>query len=225
MNPARGRPWSCNARAISGDASTGEGCRPVALCPELQLIGYPPEDLVLKPEFGRRAHEWTDVLVQATVEPGPALLIGTIVSEEGATFNALVLASNGVEINPADPLKHELPNYGTFRREADLHTGPASRPLLFKGAKIGVPICENIWQDIVCTHLADRGADLLLVPNSQSIQLLTRTTPLSAGPAHDARERDFQSPHLNRVGGQDELVIRRFILRCSPRRRTRRSAM
>ena len=47
------------------------------LCPELQLIGYPPEDLVLKPEFVRRAHECTDQLVDATTEPGPAILIGT----------------------------------------------------------------------------------------------------------------------------------------------------
>ena len=47
------------------------------MCPELQLIGYPPEDLVLKPEFVRRTHECTDQLVAATVEPGPAMLIGT----------------------------------------------------------------------------------------------------------------------------------------------------
>src|SRR5206468_4942146 len=54
------------------------------MCPELQLTGYPPEDLVLKPEFVRRVHECTDRLVAATVEPGPALLIGTIVNEGGS---------------------------------------------------------------------------------------------------------------------------------------------
>ena len=48
------------------------------MCPELQLIGYPPEDLVLKPEFVRRTHECLDQLVAATTEPGPAMLIGTI---------------------------------------------------------------------------------------------------------------------------------------------------
>src|SRR5205085_938018 len=65
------------------------------LFPELQLIGYPPEDLVLKPEFVRRAHECTDELVSATTEPGPALLIGTIVNEAGSTYNAMVLADGG----------------------------------------------------------------------------------------------------------------------------------
>ena len=66
------------------------------VCPELQLVGYPPEDLVLKPEFVRRAHEHTDQLVEATVEPGPAMLIGTIVQEEGQTFNAMVLANGAL---------------------------------------------------------------------------------------------------------------------------------
>src|SRR3954454_10687741 len=65
------------------------------LCPELQLVGYPPEDLVLKPEFVRRAHKCTDDLVAPPAEPGPAMLIGTIVNEGGQNFNAMILAEGG----------------------------------------------------------------------------------------------------------------------------------
>src|SRR6476469_3304622 len=65
------------------------------MCPELQLTGYPPEDLILKPEFVRRTHEATDRLVAATAEPGPAMLIGTIIAEGGLNYNALVLANGG----------------------------------------------------------------------------------------------------------------------------------
>src|SRR6476660_5302729 len=65
------------------------------LCPELQLVGYPPEDLVLKPEFVRRVHECTDELVAATIEPGPALLIGTITQIGGQNFNTTLLADGG----------------------------------------------------------------------------------------------------------------------------------
>src|SRR4051795_6985582 len=65
------------------------------LCPELQLTGYPPEDLVLKPEFVRRVHECTDNLVAATVERGPALLIGTITNIGGQNFNTMLLAEGG----------------------------------------------------------------------------------------------------------------------------------
>src|SRR3954468_10108126 len=80
------------------------------LCPELQLVGYPPEDLVLKPEFVRRVHECTDQLVDATVEPGPAILIGTIVNEGGQNFNAMILAEGGRVVGRT--FKYELPNYG-----------------------------------------------------------------------------------------------------------------
>src|SRR6185437_6669194 len=76
------------------------------LCPELQLIGNPPEDLVLKPEFVRRAHECLDQLVAATTEPGPAILIGTPVVEGGSVYNAMVLADGGKVLGRT--LKREL---------------------------------------------------------------------------------------------------------------------
>src|SRR3982751_2175676 len=62
------------------------------LCPELQLIGYPPEDLVLKPEFVRRTMECAERLVDATAEPGPAMLVGTVFKEGGGVDNALISA-------------------------------------------------------------------------------------------------------------------------------------
>src|SRR3954462_14078784 len=82
------------------------------MCPELQLTGYPSEDLVLKPEFVRRTHECTDQLVAATVEPGPAILIGTLIAEGASVYNAVILADGGKVL--ARTLKRELPNYGTF---------------------------------------------------------------------------------------------------------------
>ena len=61
-----------NAKAMLAMRKRAAGAD-LLLCPELQVTGYPPEDLVLKPEFVRRTHECTDELVAATVEPGPAL--------------------------------------------------------------------------------------------------------------------------------------------------------
>src|SRR5689334_24354694 len=139
------------------------------LCPELQLIGYPPEDLVLKPEFVRRTHECTDRLVAATVEPGPAILIGTVIHEEGVNYNAVILADGGQVLGRT--LKRELPNYGTFDEKRIFASGPLPEPIEFKGVKIGVPICEDIWQEIVCAHLAEAGAEILLVPNGSPYEL------------------------------------------------------
>jgi NAD+ synthase len=174
------------------------------LCPELLVTGYPPEDLVLKPEFVRRVHECTDRLVAATTEPGPALLIGTIIAEAGLNYNAVVLADGGRVIGRT--LKHELPNYGTFDEKRVFAPGPLPEPIEFKGMKIGVPICEDIWQEVVCGHLADAGAEILLVPNGSPYELdkdelryrLVRSRALQTG---------LPIAYLNRVGGQDELVF------------------
>ncbi len=174
------------------------------IVPELQLTGYPPEDLVLKPEFVRRTHECTDQLVQATAEPGPALLFGTVIAEDGANHNAFVLADGGRMLGRT--LKHELPNYGTFDEKRIFVPGPLPEPLEFKGVKLGVPICEDIWQEIVCAHLADAGAELLLVPNGSPYEL-----DKDEGRYRLVRERALQTSlpiaYLNRVGGQDELVF------------------
>ena len=174
------------------------------LCPELQVIGYPPEDLVLKPEFVRRTHECTDQLVAATVEPGPAILIGTVIHEEGVNYNAVILADGGRVLGRT--LKRELPNYGTFDEKRIFAPGPLPEPIGFKGVKIGVPICEDIWQEIVCAHLAEAGAEMLLVPNGSPYELdkddkryqLVRSRAL---------QTELPIAYLNRVGGQDELVF------------------
>jgi len=174
------------------------------LCPELQLIGYPPEDLVLKPEFVRRAHECADELVSATTEPGPAMLVGTPVLEDGSTYNAIILAQGGRVLGRT--LKRELPNYGTFDEKRIFTPGPLAKPFEFKGVKIGVPICEDIWQERVCVHLAECGAEMLLVPNGSPYELdkddiryrLVRSRAL---------ETSLPIAYLNRVGGQDELVF------------------
>ena len=174
------------------------------MCPELQLVGYPPEDLVLKPEFVRRVHEWTDRLVDATVEPGPAMLIGTIVNEGGLNFNALLLADGGRVVGRT--FKHELPNYGTFDEKRIFAPGPLPDPIEWRGIKLGVPVCEDMWLEPVCAHLAERGAELFLVPHGSPYELdknqtrdrLARARTTSTG---------LPLVFLNRVGGQDELAF------------------
>ncbi len=174
------------------------------LCPELQVTGYPPEDLVLKPEFGRRTHECTDRLVASTTEPGPAILIGTIIHEDGLNYNALILADGGQVL--ARTLKRELPNYGTFDEKRVFAPGPLPEPIEFKGVKLGLPICEDIWQEIVCAHLAEAGAEMLLVPNGSPYELDKDDIRFRL-----VRDRAVQTglpiAYVNRVGGQDELVF------------------
>src|SRR4051812_40495640 len=174
------------------------------LVPELQLIGYPPEDLVLKPEFVRRTMEWAEKLVEGTTEKGPALLFGSVIREDGGTYNAFILADEGRILGRT--LKRELPNYGTFDEKRIFVPGPLPEPIEFRGVKLGVPICEDIWQEVVCAHLADAGAEMLLVPNGSPYELdkddkryqLVRSRALQTG---------LPIAYINRVGGQDELAF------------------
>ncbi len=174
------------------------------LPPELQLTGYPPEDLVLKPEFVRRTMEAAERLVDATAESGPAMLIGTIVHEGGLNYNAVLLADGGRVIGRV--LKRELPNYGTFDEKRVFASGPLPEPIEFRGVKIGVPICEDIWQEVVCSHLAQAGAEMLLVPNGSPYELDKDDLRFKL-----VRSRALQTQlpiaYINRVGGQDELVF------------------
>ncbi|QIL01521.1 NAD+ synthase [Sphingomonas sinipercae] len=174
------------------------------MVPELQLTGYPPEDLVLKPEFVRRTMEAAERLVDATADDGPALLFGTIVSEGGANYNAMVLANHGRVLGRT--FKRELPNYGTFDEKRVFASGPLPEPMEFNGIRLGVPICEDIWLEPVCAHLANAGAELMLVPNGSPYEL----------DKDDLRQRLVRSRvvmtglpmiYLNRVGGQDEIVF------------------
>jgi NAD+ synthase len=192
-----------NAAAILAMRERAKGAD-LLLVPELQLTGYPPEDLVLKPEFVRRTMEAAERLVEATATLGPALLFGTIVDEGGANYNAMLLADGGRVVGRT--LKRELPNYGTFDEKRVFASGPMPEPIEFRGIKLGVPICEDIWQEPVCAHLADAGAELLLVPNGSPYEL----------DKDDQRQRLVRSrvtiaglplAYLNRVGGQDELVF------------------
>jgi len=173
-------------------------------CPELQLVGYPPEDLVLKPEFVRRVHECTDQLVQATIEPGPAILIGTIVHEGGQNFNTMMLADGGRVIGRT--FKHELPNYGTFDEKRIFTPGPLPDPIEWRGIKLGVPVCEDMWLEPVCAHLAEGGAELFIVPHGSPYELDKNQTRERLARARTT-STGLPLVFLNRVGGQDELAF------------------
>ena len=192
-----------NAKAILAMRERAAGAD-LLMVPELQLTGYPPEDLVLKPEFVRRTMEAAERLIDATSSPGPALLFGSIHEEAGRNYNVMILAEDGRMI--ARTLKRELPNYGTFDEKRVFASGPLPEPIDFHGVRIGVPICEDIWQEAVCAHLADAGAEFLLVPNGSPYELdkddirqkLVRSRVTTTG---------LPMVYLNRVGGQDELVF------------------
>ena len=173
--------------------------------PELQLIGYPPEDLVLKPALVDRANHELDRLAQATADGGPAMLVGTVVASQGVLFNVVALLEDGAVT--AVRQKRELPNYGTFDEKRLFAPGPLPAPIHFRGVKIGVPICEDIWFPFVTAHLRAEGAEILISPNGSPFEVDKDDRRINAVAGTRVRETGLPLVYLNRVGGQDELVF------------------
>ncbi|QLC22657.1 NAD+ synthase [Parasphingopyxis sp. CP4] len=194
---------ACNADAML-QARAGCSDADLIVFPELQLIGYPPEDLVLKPALIERARIELERMAKATGDTGPAMLVGTAILEEGELYNAMALLDGG-EVTTIIR-KHRLPNYGTFDELRLFKPGPMPEPIEFRGVKIGVPICEDIWVDGVCAHLASRGAELFIVPNGSPYEVEKDDIRLALARGRVANT-GLPLAYLNRVGGQDEIVF------------------
>jgi NAD+ synthase len=172
--------------------------------PELSLIGYPPEDLVLKPAAVTACATELDRLAAATGDGGPGMLVGLPWVEDGRLFNAMALLDGGKVV--AVTRKHDLPNYGTFDEKRVFASAPLPGPMAFRGVRLGVPICEDIWTPEVTECLAETGAELLIVPNGSPFEVGKDDRRLSLSVSRVV-ETGLPLAYLNRVGGQDELVF------------------
>lgn len=195
-----------NAAAMlaARERARGQGADLIVF-PEMQLIGYPPEDLVLKPALIERAALELERLAAQTGDGGPAMLVGSVFVRDGSLHNGVALLDQGKVA--AVRLKHELPNYGTFDEVRLFQPGPLPEPVVFKGVMIGLPICEDIWHPDVCRHLADFGAELLICINGSPYEIDKDTLRIDGVAKRRAVDTGLPLAYLNRVGGQDELVF------------------
>jgi NAD+ synthase len=171
--------------------------------PELFISGYPPEDLVLKPAFQAACRAQVEALARESAA-GPALLVGTPWAEEGKVYNAYALLAGGAI--ESIRYKVDLPNYGVFDEKRVFAPGPMPGPILVKGVRIGVPICEDIWGTEVVECLSETGSEILLVPNGSPYWRGKTEHRLNIAVARVV-ESGLPLIYLNMTGGQDELVF------------------
>jgi NAD+ synthase len=158
-NAARIRAARDRAAALGAD---------LVVCPELSIVGYPPEDLVLRPAFVTAAARTLEELRRESRTVRTAVVVGLPWVHEGSLYNAAALVHDGeVQIR----FKRELPNYGVFDEKRVFVPGPLPEPVVLGDVRIGLPICEDIWFPDVMRHLASRGAGLALVPNGSPFEV------------------------------------------------------
>lgn len=169
---------------------------------ELALSGYPPEDLLFRADLHTRCRQQLQRLAQASQQT--AILVGHPWQAEGELFNALSLFWQGRLL--LRYYKQQLPNYGVFDELRYFTPGTLPGVIDFKGYRLGVLICEDLWVDAPMEALTAAGVELVLSVNASPYdrqqprrrrQLIARQTKQAAVPLI----------YLNQVGGQDELVF------------------
>ena len=169
---------------------------------EMFLMGYPPEDLVLKPSAVEDCMAAVRQLAGECADM-PAFVIGSPWQDDGL-FNSVVYCSGGSMLSRYD--KQELPNYGVFDEQRLFDKGRSAACVFeLKGVKIALAICEDVWFERVPAAAKASGADLFIIPNGSPWR---RSIHKERARAFD-RWAKLGMPYLfvNQVGGQDELVF------------------
>ena len=137
----------------------------ILVTPELSLIGYPPEDLLLRPSLYARTAQSLAALAHRTRQlPGLSIVVGHPTASDGRYYNAASVLRDGAVVGTYR--KHDLPNYDVFDEQRYFTLD--NRPYVFevKGVRFGINICEDTWFRYAPDAARAAGAQVLLVPNA-----------------------------------------------------------
>lgn len=202
MNPIVGDLAGNAARIIKFYEKAAADAADLVVFPELALVGYPPEDLVLMPTFQDRALLALQEISGKTIH-GPAMLLGTIWEEKGALYNAAILIENGNILHIER--KVNLPNTGIFDEQRVFDAGKHASICNWRGINMGILICEDVWSQTLPQQLAEQECELVIVLNASPFEADKMSQ--RRGVCNLATKR-IMTPliYVNLVGGQDDVV-------------------
>jgi len=170
--------------------------------PELVLTGYPPEDLLLRSSFLEEVDEAIGAIVQSS---GAAVVVfGAPRAEGGKLFNSVFMAQHGRLLGIYD--KQCLPNYGVFDEQRYFTAGAGHAVFHLQGLKVGVGVCEDLWDDHLAATQQDLGCDVWLNLNASPFHI-NKQHEREALTAKRAKQFGCPVVYVNPVGGQDEVVF------------------
>ncbi len=168
---------------------------------ELSLLGYPPEDLLLRPSLASRIKMAFEILYRVK---DIVMLVGYPHIDPNGTFNSVAIIHNGQQKGFYH--KQCLPNYGVFDERRYFQTGHNQVLFDYQGLTIGLLICEDLWQHEPIRALKAQGADIIISLNASPFEQSKqeqRKTLLK----NRATEHHIPIVYANSVGGQDDLVF------------------
>lgn len=204
LNPVVGDIEGNYSLAVMAHQKAKEEGADLVLFTELFISAYPPEDLVLKPAFIKTCEDAVRELAKITVG-GPGIVMGLPLRRNDNIYNGVMILDEGQIV--AESFKFDLPNYAEFDEKRLFSPGPYPEPIVYRGIKLGIVICEDIWNDSsLCAKLGNKGAEIILVLNG-SPYYRNKTLKRIEVVRVQALQSGMPIIYANSVGGQDELVF------------------
>ncbi len=171
---------------------------------ELVISGYPPEDLVLKQSFVEKCWFGLQEIIKITAKYNLGTIVSLPVIEDFKLYCSAVLVDSGKVLGFAK--KVNLPNYSVFDEKRLFSRGPEPEIYNFRGIKVGIPICEDIWNENVINILKKKGCEIVISPNGSPFDKYKRSERITIINSR-VKESGLPFLYVNQVGGQDELVF------------------
>ena len=174
----------------------------IIVFPELSVTGYPPEDLLLRPDFIKQANQ--AVLKIAQEVEGIDVILGFPELNDGNLYNSAAVLRDGKILTHYR--KNALPNFGVFDEQRYFKSSNQTCLFSKNNTTIALTICEDIWQKGLVQKNKQAGADIIITLNA---------SPFYAGKIHEreeivcqqAKEANIPLLYVNAIGGQDELIF------------------
>ncbi len=172
--------------------------------PELSLIGYPPEDLMLNSGFVDRCHEYIEKIIKLSSDYELGIIIGAPLKQDDKIYNCALLIQQGCIVGQTG--KFNLPNYDVFDEPRIFANYTKQHIIFFQGVNLGLVICEDLWKEGIPELYKRQGADLLLCINASPFETGKSQQRMTIAQTV-AKKNKLPVIYLNQIGGQDNLVF------------------